>query len=163
MYNHNIIKELSYIILICLTLSLTANYFHPNGLDLLTPYSPKNITQNNTTESTDGPKPIDIHQARNFLGEPDYLFVDARSEADYELCHIANAINFPEHHFEQYMDAFMAQTDPNQSIIAYCGSMDCPLGAHLAEKLYYMGFENVYYLSGGLDAWHDQKFPVQED
>jgi len=161
MSNMSITKELTCILLFTLFISLTVNYFHPKGLDLTVPYTPNIVKSDTDTEKLSGPRRIGIKEAASCYGKPDYLFVDARSEADYQMCHIKNAINLPEHDFDMYLDRFMAQTNPHFTLVTYCGSADCPLSIHLAEKLYFMGFEQVYHLSGGLDAWRGKNLPVE--
>jgi len=158
----SIAKEFVIILFLSLTISLTANYFHPKGLDLTAPYTPQIIQNDTVSEIHHGAQSIDIEEAASCYGRKDYLFIDARSEADYEQCHIKNAINLPEHDFDTYLDTFMNQTDPQQKLITYCGSADCPLSIHLAEKLFFMGFDQVYHLSGGMDAWLDKNLPVQQ-
>jgi len=162
MANLTITKELAMIILLTLSISLTVNYFHPKGLKLTEPYTPTVIQNESVSESHAKPRSINIKEAASCYGKIDYLFIDARSKADYQKCHIKNAINLPEHDFDMYLDAFMSQTNPQQTLITYCGSIDCPLGAHLAEKLFFMGFDHVYHLNGGLDAWRNENLPVQQ-
>jgi len=158
----SITKELAIILLLALSISLTANHFHPKGLKLTVPYAPQVLQNDISFESNTAPKSIDIKEAASCSGKTDYLFIDARSQADYNKCHIANAINLPEHNFDMYLDDFMSQTNPEQTLITYCGSADCPLSVHLAEKLFFMGFDHVYHLSGGLDAWRNENLPVQQ-
>jgi len=158
----SIIKELAMIILLTLSISLAANYFHPKGLKLTVPYAPQILQTDIASESNTDPKSIDIKEAASCYGKIGYLFIDARSEADFHKCHITNAINLPEHNFDMYVDNFMSQTNPGQTLITYCGSADCPLSVHLAEKLFFMGFDHVYHLSGGLDAWLNENLPVQK-
>jgi len=162
MTNLTITKELTMILLLTLTISFTVNYFHPKGLKLTEPYRPNVIKKDSVSESQAKPQRINIKEASACYGKEGYLFIDARSKADYQKCHIKNAINLPEHNFDMYLDEFMSQTNPQQTLITYCGSIDCPLGAHLAEKLFFMGFDQVYHLHGGLDAWQDNKLPVQQ-
>ncbi|MBF0451397.1 MAG: rhodanese-like domain-containing protein [Candidatus Magnetomorum sp.] len=159
MFKSGIIKEIIYIVLLSMTISLVVNAFHPDGLKWYIPYSPDSSAIKQT--SNNGPMPIDVNQAANFHNDPGYVFVDARSEADYRACHIENAVSFPEHSFEQCLDDFMRQNDGQKSLITYCSSSDCPLAAHLAEKLFFLGFENVYHLVGGLDAWQEKGLPVE--
>jgi len=156
-----ITKELLGLLLFTSLIALTVNYFHPNGLSLTTPYSPGIANTSTQNKNISGPSPIHINVAASLHHSSECLFVDARSQADYDICHIQNAVNLPEHHFEQYLDNFMSKTSPDQTIIAYCGSADCPLGAHLAEKLFFMGFEKVFHLAGGMDAWEQAHLPVQ--
>jgi 3-mercaptopyruvate sulfurtransferase SseA len=134
MTNISITKEFALILLLTLFLSLTVNYFHPKGLNLSVPYTPKAIQSETETETITGPKRIALKDAASCYGKSDHLFVDARSKADYQTCHIKNAINLPEHNFDMYLDNFMTQTNPQFTLITYCGSADCPLSIHLAEK-----------------------------
>jgi rhodanese-related sulfurtransferase len=157
----NIIREIIYIILISLIISIITNIFHPGGLSLFTSYSPLGPEMEQNSGVIEGPNPIVIEEAASFHNDPSFVFVDARSKADFDACHIENAINLPEHSFEKCVDEFMNTTDINQSIITYCSSLDCPLASHLAEKLFFLGFAKVYYLIGGLDAWQERGLPVK--
>ena len=161
MNKSGLVKEVFLILFISICVSIIVNYFHPDGLKLTSPYKPEvieKITQ--SSEVSEWPAPLDINKAAFLHDDPLYLFVDARSEADYRVCHIKDAVNLPEHHFEQCLDEFMNKTDIQKSIITYCSSIDCPLAEHLAEKLFYMGFEKVYHLIGGLDTWQEKGLPV---
>jgi len=160
-FKSDITREVFYIVFISVSISLIVNAFHPGGLDIMSPYSPEHNEITPESDMKAGPVPIRIDKAAGFHSDPSVLFVDARSQADYNACHIQNAINLPEHSFEKHLDEFMNTTDMDKSIITYCSSLDCPLARHLAEKLFFLGFENIYYLIGGLDAWQDKGLPVE--
>jgi rhodanese-related sulfurtransferase len=162
MLHSSIIKELSIILFFSLFISVIVNYYHPKGLKLTEPYTLNQVQSEPDAEVSTGPESIDINEAASYYERQDYLFIDARSEADYNQCHIKNAMSLPEHEFDQFIDRFMTQTNPQQKLITYCGSADCQLSVHLAEKLYFMGFDQVYHLTGGLDAWLDENLPVQQ-
>jgi rhodanese-related sulfurtransferase len=90
-----------------------------------------------------------------------FLFVDARSESEFDSGHIQGAVNLPEAQFDQRIGGFLEKTDPQVSIITYCAGYYCRLAERLAEKLILAGFENVYYLPDGWGNWNKFRMPVE--
>src|SRR4051812_26489730 len=54
-----------------------------------------------------------------------FLWVDARSEADYERRHIPGAISLNEDAWEKLIPNFLAAWRPNLPIVVYCDSQKC--------------------------------------
>jgi rhodanese-related sulfurtransferase len=88
------------------------------------------------------------------------LFADARSMAAYRSGHIRGAIHLDPNDFDRWSVDFFSQIPPDRIIISYCEGARCTLGAELAEKLAWMGYEQVYYLKDGLGLWKKNKLPM---
>ena len=84
------------------------------------------------------------------------LVVDVRPSADYEAGHILNAINIPENELSQ--DQKKLEKYKQQTVVAYCNTG--AVATRSARTLKSMGYENVYCLSGGLQAWQSANLPV---
>ena len=98
---------------------------------------------------------ISVDEAYQRLQErPDEItLLDVRIAATYDSEHIPGAINIPVKELEGRLD----ELDPSKEIIVYCqvgGS-----SAIAADILVQNGFEDVYSITGGINAWK-QKYPT---
>ena len=87
------------------------------------------------------------------------LFMDARSEQDFNIGHIPKAVNVP-----PGKKFTIESKDPkakSKLIITYCQSRDCPLSDDLAKNLAASGFTNIKVMSEGWDAWSQSGYPVE--
>lgn len=150
------ISEAIALLILAFTLALAVNSLRPGGLSL-TPPPPKTPLEEQA--NADGPVPIEtaIEKHRG----AGVLFIDARSHEDYTAGHIAGALNFSLHAFDQWVESFVAQTDPEQEIIVYCHGTDCPLAQELAETLRTIGYEKAGHLRDGWGEWLRLRQPVE--
>ena len=76
--------------------------------------------------------------------------------------HIKGAVNFPLALFDiVYMMTF-AKEDKGKKIIVYGGTISKLYDLELADKLLLRGYEQVRILEGGLTAWEEKGYPVEE-
>lgn len=87
------------------------------------------------------------------------LVIDVRSSADYEAGHILNAINIPEKDLTQEQKKL--QKHKQQPLVVYCGTG--ALAGRSARLLKTQGYEKVYCLQGGLQAWQTANLPISKD
>jgi rhodanese-related sulfurtransferase len=78
--------------------------------------------------------------------------VDIRSVGEYDALHIPGAINIPAEELETRQQSFTK----NDMIICICNHGK-ERSQRAAELLYNLGFQNTYYLTGGIAAWFDKK------
>ncbi|UCF08000.1 MAG: thrombospondin type 3 repeat-containing protein, partial [Thermoplasmata archaeon] len=91
---------------------------------------------------------IDVEQARQIIdSSSDVVIVDVRTSSEYEYGHIANAISMPFWDFEDTM----CDLDFGDLIIVY--SKGGSKSAEACSILVQNGFENVFNMVGGIDAW----------
>lgn len=90
-------------------------------------------------------------EAKQFLGSKDAIFVDIRDGASFAESHILGAFNLN----GENMDAFIQGTDKNMTVVCYCyhGISSLQAGQYFLD----CGFEKVYSLSGGFEAWENHE------
>jgi len=77
--------------------------------------------------------------------------IDVREPAEYEAGHIANALPIPRGMLEFSLNSHPSLTNLEQAIIVYCKSGG--RSALAAQTLQTMGYQHVYSIAGGFDAW----------
>lgn len=100
--------------------------------------------------------PVDeAYEAYNSGG--DYIFLDVRSEDEYNSGHITGAVFIPVSELDGRLDE-LAKDKP---IIAYCNGSTCGRSERAAETLLENGFGEVYNMAGkGIDEWIDKEYPI---
>lgn len=147
-YMQKALYEALILIFFSLIVAFVFNEIRPNGINLL-----KDDTKAYTKNGTSGLREISIKNAVKNYKKQKVLFIDARPEEFFINGHIKGALNLPDSQFEQWIEPFIEQTDPEQLIITYCDGIDCDLAENLAEKLYSTGFENIFYIQNGWSVW----------
>lgn len=90
------------------------------------------------------------------------LLLDAIPENFYQKRHIQGALNMPLPLFDIVYMMTLADEDKDRNIIVYGGTISKPYDLELAEKLLLRGYQEVKILEGGLDAWEEKGYPVEE-
>ena len=90
-----------------------------------------------------------------------HLFLDARSEKDYQLGHIPGAMSLPQAAYEQYLVGFQGFLTPEQPIVVYCSGLECDESLLLAVELKRMGMTNIVLYAGGFEKWRAAGYPVE--
>ena len=91
---------------------------------------------------------ISSDEAREYLTDSNYQFIDVRTDGEYDSGHIPNSIHIPLHQIQDRMSEI--DSLKNKNIIAYCRS-----GARSSKAtkiLVKAGFD-VLNLSGGVLSW----------
>lgn len=92
------------------------------------------------------------------MNETDTLIIDVREAPDFVQSHIENAVNTPLSKLSEYLKKI---TDhKNKPVLIACQNGTRSLSA--AKLLAKEGFEQVFVINGGMDAWvEDYKLPVK--
>ena len=87
---------------------------------------------------------------------PDFIVVDVQPLEEYERRHIDNAINVPIDS-EAFLNE-LDRLDKNKAYLIYgqCGLRSVSASMHMAE----LNFEEVYWISGGMNRWGREGFPT---
>ena len=84
----------------------------------------------------------------------DVVFLDARSRADYAIEHIEGALLLNEDDWDTLLFQFLESWDAETPIIVYCSSLECQASGAVADRLKAdLGFDEIYALKGGWEAW----------
>lgn len=91
-----------------------------------------------------------------YLNNDDLIFVDVRSESEYESGHIKGAVLIPLHQIEDRL----SELPKDRSILVYCNGSSCNRSGAAARVLVANGYEEVYDLTGqGIDEWISKGYP----
>jgi len=104
---------------------------------------------------------ISINEAARIFREQAAVFVDARSQVEYERGHIKGALNLPWQDVDRLFISVTAGLPPNTAIITYCDGETCRLSYDLAVFLRDMGYVNVKVLMNGWTVWKEAGLPVE--
>ncbi|AFJ45344.1 thiosulfate sulfurtransferase GlpE [Shimwellia blattae DSM 4481 = NBRC 105725] len=97
---------------------------------------------------------IDIEQAYQKLQHGQAVLVDIRDPQSYALGHATGAW----HLTNDTLGRFIQQTDFDTPVLVMCYHGNSSKGA--AQYLLQQGYEQVYSVDGGFDAWH-RHFPAE--
>jgi thiosulfate sulfurtransferase len=95
---------------------------------------------------------IDIVAAKQRLEEGDVVLVDIRDPQSYASAHIEDAVHLNNDNLQRFMD----DTQLTTPVIVCCYHGNSSQQA--AQFLVQQGFNEVYSLDGGFEAWRSQ-FP----
>ncbi|HEY2798156.1 MAG TPA: rhodanese-like domain-containing protein [Thermoanaerobaculia bacterium] len=90
-------------------------------------------------------------------------FLDARRTNVYQQGHIAGARPFSvwESDVDDKVQAFFQEgRDQSQPVVVYCSGGDCEDSHTLAQKLYFVGFDNVLVYKDGFPDWQKRNLPI---
>jgi sulfur-carrier protein adenylyltransferase/sulfurtransferase len=104
-------------------------------------------------------KSIDIDEARRMLEKPGTVLVDVREGDEWRQGHIPQAVGIPRGFLELRVEEKVP--DHKTPVILQCASGTRSLLA--ARSLRELGYENVYNLTGGFNAWKDRGLPWVAD
>jgi rhodanese-related sulfurtransferase len=90
-----------------------------------------------------------LNEAISKLDDPDVIWLDVRSELEFEQGHIPGAINIV-----SYVQDDRYSTLPrDKQVIAYCSCGDEHTSVRAAFIMMQQGYTNVHALLGGWNAW----------
>jgi rhodanese-related sulfurtransferase len=158
------IKEIIILLGVSLILALVVNTFSPRGIALVGQWDIAQgvITAIPDTGTAGQAQEIDsVALAKAIFDKGDVLFVDARSQNDYENGHIPGAISLPLSHFEKRIGSFLNRYPLDQPFVTYCSGRTCEDSHDLARFLLDMGFTNVRIFIDGFPGWQAEGYPVE--
>ena len=85
------------------------------------------------------------------------LWVDARSQNEYDAGHVPGAIQLNLEGWDRLFPRFLDQWSPEQKIVVYCSSRSCEKSHEVAARLEQSGVSPVYILKGGWEEWKAAK------
>jgi len=107
-----------------------------------------------------GSDPIEIDNAYALFKQGKALFIDARDHSFFRYSHIPHSISYPYQERENWVNIFSKKVERDSLIITYCDSKICGLSRALSDYLLSWGYNNIYYLAGGIDQWRTKGYPI---
>jgi len=100
-------------------------------------------------------KAVSPGEATRLLNHDNAIMIDMRSDKDYRDGHIVNAVNVPDGKGE--IPATLSK-HLERPVIVYCqrGQQSTAVCNRLSKQ----GFESVYNLQGGVQAWQKAELPL---
>ena len=105
---------------------------------------------------------VDLETAVDHFNSGSAIFADARPAMAYQAGHIEGALHLDPYQFDAWADQVFSQIDPDTLIITYCDGERCTLAPALAEKLTWLGYNQVVYLKNGWSSWAAAQLPVDK-
>ena len=89
----------------------------------------------------------------------DFIILDIRTLEEYESGHLENSIriDFYSDDFEEQLD----KLDKNKTYLIYCRSGN--RSSKALNIMHELGFKEVYHISGGINEWTEEGFPIVVD
>ena len=164
MFNRKTIKEIIILVGVSVILALVVNTFSPRGIALVGKWDTAQglISVNPDKNTVHQPGKIDrVAWAKSIFDKGDAIFVDARSQNDYENGHIPGAVSLPMGQFEAGIEFFLNRYPPEQPIVTYCSGRTCEDSHDLAQALSDVGFTNVRIFIDGFPSWEAEGYPIE--
>ena len=158
------IKEVIILAGVSVALALVVNALSPRGIALVGQWD---IAEGVITASPGGdapgqPQEIDsVARAKYMFDKEEVIFVDARSQNDYDNGHIPGAVSFPVGQFEDRIESFLNRYPSDQPIVTYCSGRACEDSHNLAQFLFDVGFTNVRVFIDGFPGWEAEGYPIE--
>lgn len=103
-----------------------------------------------------GVRKITPQDSINLINKENALILDIRAKDAFSEGHIANAKNMPNNDSQDYPAKL--NNDKNRPILVVCYAGVSSLKA--AQLLKKAGFDKIYSLQGGMNAWKSANLPV---
>ena len=102
-------------------------------------------------------KAIEPDEAHDLMQKGSATIVDIRDPASFEIGHLENAQQVTGDNVEE----FIGNSDFNQPLLVYCyhGISSQSAADYFVEQ----GFEDVYHLAGGFEAWRSDGLPTHSN
>ena len=102
---------------------------------------------------------VDIARARQLVQQKqDLLVLDIRTPDEYTDGHIAGAKNID--FYGEGFEKKLRDLKKDQPILLHCASGG--RSAKARDLMHSMGFNNLYHMGGGMNAWLDAEYPVKK-
>ena len=102
-------------------------------------------------------KAIEPAEAHDLMQQSPITIVDIRDPASFEMGHLENAQQVTGDDVEEFVDS----SDFNQPLLVYCyhGISSQSAADYFGEQ----GFQDVYHLAGGFEAWRLGDLPTHSN
>ncbi len=149
---------------VSVALALVVNYLSPGGIALVGQWDTAVgvITADPTGAAGARPEEIDsVARAKEIYDNGGVLFVDARSQQNYESGHIPGAVSLPVGQFDARIDDFLDRYEPDQPMVTYCSGRTCEDSHDLARLLSDFGYDDVRIFIDGFPGWQAEGHPIE--
>lgn len=101
---------------------------------------------------------IDIEEAKYLFDSGSAVFVDARSQGEYDRQHIKGAVFLATNATNEEVMK-IAKKYKNKVLVTYCHGSGCHLADKVAYRLFDAGHKKLAIFWGGWPKWDEHKYP----
>jgi rhodanese-related sulfurtransferase len=163
---NRLFRETTILIILAVTLAFIYNAISPKGIAFFGEWDKDIGVVNPKSKDTQVDHDLEIgsvQSAKRIFDTGNAVFVDVRSEDQYQDGHIKGAVMMPVNEFDRLIDAFQNQYPPETFLITYCSGRQCQ-DSHLAAQFFFEnGYLNVSVFIDGFFAWESEGYPVERD
>jgi thiosulfate sulfurtransferase len=147
------LREVTWLIVLSLALACAAYFLRPGAM-------PEGIPDEEGGSGDGLTKAISFEAAVDHFQNGTAIFADARPLEAFESGHVKGALHLDPSEFDQWSDRVFAYASEESTLITYGEDPQSLLSRELAEKLMWLGFQNVSYLKDGWGAWKEHRLPI---
>ncbi len=138
------------IVLASATIGVIVNHVSDRGIPLLAPSEqPASIS----LPLPPGLEGITPERARDLVGRPEVVVLDARMPEAYREGHLPGALSLPPRDFEERFLDVADQVEAASRVIVYCGGVECSDSIELGERLLEVLPGPIYVMEAGWSGW----------
>lgn len=148
-----------------------SDHLSPEGAPATSSTSPHDSTDTSaqaTAQKAEHPfQEVTFEQVAAIFYDPDTagganVFVDARSDREYEAGHIPGAIQADHYRLEDYIDLLLDYAESAEKIIVYCNGGNCEDSIFVCSDLldFEISCDRICLYLGGWKEWVDKGMPV---
>ena len=105
-----------------------------------------------------GIRALEMSEVVGMINSDSAVIIDVRADSDFNKGHILKSINVPSAEVEQRLGSLSKNSDRPHVIVCESGHASIKPCSVLKNN----GFDQVYYLAGGINAWKEQNYPVHK-
>jgi rhodanese-related sulfurtransferase len=83
----------------------------------------------------------------------DFIWVDARADADFAKGHVPGALRLTEEEWDDLVPAVLQAWPTGRQAVVYCSARQCQNSTSVAARLREFNVGQVHVLKGGWEAW----------
>ncbi|QWV99273.1 rhodanese-like domain-containing protein [Geomonas nitrogeniifigens] len=87
-----------------------------------------------------------------------FTLVDARTNDEYQVAHLVNAISIPDKEFDK--NIALLPRDKGALIVFYCNGVKCGKSKKVAAKAREAGYTNLTVYADGFPVWEEKGYPI---
>jgi rhodanese-related sulfurtransferase len=141
-------------------LAFAVNAMRPDGLPLAQAAKATPVAAPSAVQLSPSGGEIALKDAAMLFLSSRAVFLDARSQYEFEQGHIQGALSLPPRNFASDFQDIKPLLAGKDAVITYCDGEACTLSHSLAKHLRDAGVKNVLVLKNGWSLWAAEKLPV---
>ncbi len=145
------------VIILCVAgslLGLCANILHPHGLNPFRP-TPAMVKLDEYTY-------IDFDTAKEKYNMGDAIFIDARTEEEFNAGHIPGALNLSFEDFSEGKPEILEFLPEDIELLIYCDTDECKSSEQVARLLKSYNYTNVKIVQSGWVNWQTHQREIEQ-